>query len=586
MATLEQIIKGEGTSLVVHNHIQQITGFVRGGGVEFLPVIDQDGLRKSFLDGIALDNKLRAQINCMTAKLLTTGKILLYLRPIPDSYRIHWYSAEQYQCQYDRYGEIESATIIYGYKQRDPQTGVLKDKWVRARLTAQTIEVSESDSKPSFATSQAQLEIPSVGPNRLGFVPCVEVLNPTPASPIDGVSDFAAIRDHIEAHDEMSEAIVDAIIFYCQSPILTDRDANEVSEPLGLGDGMSPQSSPDWAGHQSPSEAAGYRDALPGGWSMRRKRRRLKRVIGGIDPSDSMFQQLGVSGVSGELVQYATDYERQLREAMGGILERGIESATETRVVYGKVQATARDKQVALFDNGLCRLLSMAILAEESRWLATDGMEGLPPIGDRRVKPRFAPIFMESTNERLQKSIVSRNLMRQGVSAKEALRLVFPDMSESELDVMVGSGGLPTEFLEAAMRIMSQLLGMKVQDPLTGLELPVSDPSTNLPLYQTLIPFITQSLDYGSQFRSTSPTPNPGVTARDRNSVSAAVAAVAAVRTGNGLVPGNDQPSAVGGGADPSESLPDPGSVRAAPGGFFDFSRSPILNGIRSAVGF
>jgi hypothetical protein len=584
MATLEQIVKGEGTSLVVHNHVQQIVGFVRGGGVEFLPRIDQNGLRKSFLDGLARDNKLRSQINCMAAKLLTTGKILLYLRPIPGSYRIHWYPQGQYECQYDRYGEIESTTIVYGYKRRDQQSAQLKDRWVRARLTAETVEVGESDSKPSFASSQVPTEVPQIGPNRLGFVPCIEILNPTPASPVDGVSDFAAIRDHIEAHDEMSEAIVEAIIFYCQSPILTDRDANEVSEAIGIGggDGMSPQSSQTWEGHQSPSEAAGYRDTLPGGWSGRRKRRRLKRVIGGIDPSEYMFQQLGVSGVSGELVQYATDYERQLREAMGGILERGIESATETRVVYGKVAATARDKQVALFENGLCKLLSMALLAEESRFTATGGVEGLPPLSNREVYYRIAPIFMESTNETLQKSIVSRNLMRQGVNAKEALKFVFPDKSENELDIMVGSGGLPTEYLEAAMRIMSQLLGMKTQDPATGLESPVSDPATGLPLYQTLTPFITQSLDYGSQFRSTSPTPSPSVTARDRDSVRAAVAAVAAVQRRPELVSADNQSTP---GADPSESLPDPGSVRAAPGGFFDFSRSPILNQLRSLVG-
>jgi hypothetical protein len=568
MATLEQIIKGEGTTLVVHNHLSQITGFVRGGGVEFLPRIDQDGLRKSFLDGLAKDNKLRSQINCMVSKLLTAGKILLYLRPIPGSYRIHWYAKEQYECTYDKYGEIQDATIIYGYKRKDQQSGQLKDRWVRARLSAETVEVGESDSKPSFAPSQVPTEVPQIGPNRLGFVPCIEVLNPTPASPIDGVSDFAAVRDHIEAHDEMTEAIVEAIIFFCQSPILTDRDANEVSEAIGLdnGNGMSPQSSQAWEGHQSPSEAGGFRDVLPGGWSMRRKRRRLKRVIGGIDPSEYMFQQLGVSGVSGELVQYTTDYERQLREAMGGILERGIESATETRVVYGKVAATARDKQVALFENGLCKLLSMALLAEESRFTASGGMEGLPPQGNREVYYRIAPMFMESTNETLQKSIVSRNLMRQGVNAKEALKFVFPDKSENELDIMVGSGGLPTEYLEAAMRIMSQLIAMRTQDPMTGLESPVSDPATGLPLYQTLVPFITQSLDYGSQFRSTAANPSPAIAERDRNAARAAVAAVAAVQRRPELVPTDNQSAP--GTADPSESLPDPGTTRAAPGFF------------------
>jgi hypothetical protein len=585
MADLNAILRGEGTTLIAQNHLQQITGFTRGGGVEFLPLADQDGIRKAFLDGLARDNKLRAAINCMIVKLLKTGKILLYLRPIPGSYRIHWYPADQYQIDYNRYGEIDAATIVYGYKRRD-ESGTEKDRWVRIRLTAQVIQVTESDSKLSFAPAMAG-EAPEIGPNRLGFVPCVEVLNPTPGSELDGVSDFNAIAQHLEAHDELSEAIIDAIIFYCQSPILTSRDANEISDS-GLADGDRPANfSANWQGSDSVSHASGFRSAMPSPWGAKRSRRRLKRVIGGVDPSDDMFQQLGVSGVSGEAIQYASDYERQLREAMGGLLERGIETAAETRVVYGKVQSTARDKQVALFENGLCRLLEMAVLSEEALYVASGGLQGLPPMGDRRVNYRVSPIFLESTNETLQKSIVSRNLMRQGVNAKEALKFVFPDKSESELDIMVGSGGLPTEYLEAAMRIMSQLISLKTQDAITGLELPVADPATGEPLYRTLIPFITDSLDYGSQFRGTQPSLNSSDRARDRDAVAAAVRTV---NGSNGVLPANNSAVAVDDSGrqlnttDPSESIPDPNTVQRG-SGFLDFRRSPILNGIRSAIG-
>lgn len=552
---------------------------MRGGGVEFLPRVDDAGVRKAFIDGLARDNRLRAQINCMAVRLMTHGRILLYLRPVARSYRIHWYAADQYECEYDRYGEIEAATIVYAYKRRG-EDGRTMDRWVKIRLTAQTVQVQESDSKLGF-TPTMMAQDNNIGPNRIGFVPCVEVLNPTPASAIDGVSDFAAIAEQLEAHDQMTTAIVDAIIFYCQSPILTSREASEVSEALGAGSGaMPPSSSPDWPGHESVSYASGFRDVPNVPMGDRRRRRKLKRVIGGVDPQDDTFQQLSVGGVSGELVQYADNYERQLREALGGIMERGIESATETRVVYGKVQATARDKRVALFEQGLCRLLEMAIQCEEVAYLATAGMAGLPALGDRTVIYRVAPLFLEGTSETLQKSIVSRNLMRQGVNAREALRFVFPDKSENELDTMVGSGGLPTEYLEAAMRVMQQLIALTPPDPLTGLQLPVSDPVTNRPLWQVLLPFLTQSLNYGSQFNSTSPVANASARRRDADAL---VAALYYNERAGGFLSADNPQSDGDVGQDPSESLPDPGTIRRSSigGSLFDFSRSPILNGVR-----
>ena len=48
-------------------------------------------------------------------------------------------------------------------------------------------------------------------------------------------------------------------------------------------------------------------------------------------------------------------------ESLGGVYEGGIETATETSIVYGKVQATAAEKQEALYTLGLCEILEMAL---------------------------------------------------------------------------------------------------------------------------------------------------------------------------------------------------------------------------------
>lgn len=131
---------------------------------------------------------------------------------------------------------------------------------------------------------------------------------------------------------------------------------------------------------------------------------------------------------------------------MGGILERGIETAAETNAVYGKVIANARRKQKALFTHGLCRIFEMALFVEEMLYQVSQGAQGLPNLGDRTVSYRVAPVFVESTNEVNLRSITARNLMKyNGISAKESLKYVFPGKSDSELDSMVSNGGsLPT----------------------------------------------------------------------------------------------------------------------------------------------
>jgi hypothetical protein len=140
----------------------------------------------------------------------------------------------------------------------------------------------------------------------------------------------------------------------------------------------------------------------------------------------------------------------------------------------------------------------MAIAAEEALYIRTGGALGLPFLGDRTVNFRVGAVYQPTTRDTLDRSIVSRNLMRQGVNAKEALKYVFPEKSEQEIAVMVGSGGLPSEYLRDAMAILSQLSSFI--DPLTGL--PLTDPRTGVPLVQAILPFIVNALSYGQQFYS------------------------------------------------------------------------------------
>lgn len=576
MATLPEILNGQGESLVVHNHLSQMVTFARAGGVEFVAQTDQAGQRKTFLDRLVRKNRLKTRLKGMLVRLIKGGKLLLYLRPVKDGYRIQDYDKESYRAYYDADGELESVTIIYSYKKMDGAQA--RDRWVKLRLTAQTIEKQEGDAKPEFDQVYNTSELTAPIENSLGFIPCVEVLNPVPASDKEGVSDFEELASKIEAHDSMTTAIVDNLDFYCHSPLLTSRDANEVTEAAMGGDSL-------YQG--GVAHASGFRPAGSSPTSQpgrKRADRRLKKVIGGIDEGE-MFQQLDINPVPQDLLSFATGYERQLREALGGTYEGNIETAAETNLVYGKVVASAKEKQTALYTYGICEVLEMAIFAEENLWIASEGQAvriGMPDLGDRTVNWRSSPVFVESVNDTNLRTISARNLMKYvGISAKEALKYVYPGKSESELDGMVGDGGFPSDYLSTAIGMLQQL--NQAIDPLT--QLPIADPATGLPLSSLLLPFIINNLNYGQQFN---PEPdNDTPSGADANSaIAAALATVQRIQLAqqqqqlDGMEPTNAReplqlPTA---GSTVSNGN---GSGSGGFGGFFNPANSPIVNGIK-----
>jgi hypothetical protein len=570
MATLPEILAGQGESLVVHNHLQQMITFARAGGVEFVSQTDQGGVRKTFIDRLVRKNRLKIRIKAMLVRLIKGGKMLLYLRSVKDGYRIHDYGKESYRAYYNSDGDLESVVIIYSYKKMDGSQE--RDRWVKLRITAQWIEKQEGDAKPEFNQEYKSTEVFPPVENSLGFIPCVEVLNPVPASDKEGVSDFEELAAKIEAHDDMVTAIVDNVDFFCHSPLLTSRDASEVSECTG-GDPLH-QSGVAFASGFRPAGAASTA-AAPG---RTRRSRRLKKVIGGIDEGE-MFSQLDVNPVPADLLNFADEYESKLRKSMGGMLERSINTATETTIVYGEVMATAAEKQSALYTLGVCEILEMALYAEEMLFLASGGTIGLPDLGDRTVNWRAAPVFVESTNDINLRTISARNLMKfVGVSAKEALKYTFPGKSDSELDVMVGDGGFPSDYLSTAIDMLTKL--NSALDPLT--QLPITDPATGLPLSSLLLPFIINNLNYGQQFNPEPDNDSPGSV--DPNSAIAAALATFERLQQQQL----DGVDGLGTAAvrEPLE-LPTEGSTvngggSGGFGGFFDPNRSPILNGIKS----
>lgn len=578
MSTVAEILKGQGETPICRNHLQQQLTFIRGSGVEFLPRVDENGIRKAFLDGVVKANRLKTRVKRLALRMMTEGRILLYLRPAGKTYRILDYVPDQYRVYRDKAGELEEVRIIYCYKFKDENSGNFpRDRWVRLRIKNDIIETLELDTRPDFEmdySTASNVVIPKLTENQLGFIPCREVLNPAPATDEEGVSDFEALQGQIEAHDDMVTSIIDNLYFFANSPIVSSREAEELTEAMGITSGIN---------RDSVAEISGFRDissAPPKRRSRRDRIRKLKKVVGGFEP-DEMIQQLNINAIPSDHVLFASQYEQQIRESLGGVLERGIETATETNTVYGKVAATAAEKQEALFTYGICELLELAILAEEALHVATEGKEGLYSVNlDRTVTWRVGEVYRQSPEALNYRSITARNLTKFfGVSPRAAIQYVFPEKSDAEISQMVSSGGFPSDYLSTAIGMFAQLAG--TIDPLTGM--PVADLG-GVPLAYRLLPFIEQNLNYGSQF-STNPPDTRTSESTIARALNGALAYLQRQRAAEAAGAGMGGVGTVSTGQS-DEPIPEPGSVVSAPsnGGFWR-ANFPTFAAVGDAVG-
>jgi hypothetical protein len=572
MLTFSQILEGHGETLVPFNHLTQIITFTLGTGVDFIPVKDVSNLRKRLIEQVCDRSQLDISLPSWLAQLMRKGRLLLYLRPDGRLYQIQAYSKEDYRIEQFPDGQYSQVQVVYGYQRRN-ESGYLTKRWVRLRITEKLIERQEQDHRPNL---DQPFTPDSVQANELGFIPCVEVLNVPPAGGKLGDGDFDQISGQIECHDDLIANVLDNLYFFSESPLVTSRDPGEIQEAL-----YRPGDS--WEDRESVAYVSGFRESGPRPSRRRQRRHKLRRIIGNIE-ADELFQQLNINPIPQDHLIFADQYERQLRETLGGILERGVETATESRVVYGKVAVTARYKQIALFKYGICKILSMVLLAEEALYVSSKGKIGLPFLGDRTINYRVGAVYQPTTRDVLDRSIVSRNLMRQGVNAKEALKYVFPEKSEQEIAQMVGSGGLPSEYLQDAISILQQIASLF--DPATGL--PLADPRTGVPLTQVILPFIVNALSYGQQFHTDAGPQSADSSAAESGALGAAPARLAKLfaRRVNRVVPGNNQ-SAVELGEPPAPGITTGaegsggGSSASAISNFLNLNRSPILNWLK-----
>lgn len=557
MATLDEIINSalsndgsaSGNTLVIHNHLAQLRLFGIRQGVEIYP--DQDDeydTRKKFIDKLWKQNQVELYLERMWDLMVCRGQILLYLRPTKSgSYRIYFYSASQFKPYYNGEGDLTEVCLRYSYKERTKFEGVDNTKWLRLRITADTIEQTQMDTQPSFDEVQANWNTVTMK-NSLGFIPCVVVRNKPTGPGRDGVSEFECLRSQIETHDDMVGSMDENLQFFGNQSLVTTRTLNEVTEVMeGASDNLNRNvTMTSQGGWYSPDQESTNNHPSRGNRGRRSSMQRVKKVIGNVQ-GDERFGYIAPDPITPDHSQHLRETRECIHYALGGIDELGINAsatAYEMKSIYGKVSATANKKAKAMYNHGICKLFEMALAAEEDLFrqslaalLKKDinevsdgfiqdlmakqkippGVFGLPPLGNREIKWRWTgPVFEKSPRDLLDQSIVVRNFQELGVRSMEALKFFFDNKTEKEIEGML-SGGYPFRYISSIAGNLQQFLGMHqgmlgTPDPATGQPLAMSMPVTGL--IQKSLETIYNELNYDRNFEPVAagdlPNYNPG----------------------------------------------------------------------------
>ena len=393
---------GAGTdTMIVNSHLAQMKLFMLRQGLEFYPAQDTFGFRKAFLTDLIEENEIDSRLEGIVDDFLIDGKGLFYFRPVGDSYRIMWFSKENYRAYYDSSGGLDEIELIYSFTVRSglgalsvPGTNEGTIRYVKLTVYKDRIKESISNEKPSF---DAGISTMAYAPNQtrtltnsLGFIPAVESFNTMRSTGMDASGDFDWLAEQIVVHDDLVKNIRTNIHFFGNPTLVSSRPKQDLVVS-GDSDGARPTISSQ-AGFSSASRASTRVSEPFGGSTLGGLR--IPRVIANIEPNDrAMF--LTPDAVSGDQNLYQRQYREEVRTALGGVDELGISAgatAYEIKSLFGRAATTANRRCKGLLTYGLCKLLGLIVYHEEQifrdSFAAITGLQRpLPPVQEDFPNP-------------------------------------------------------------------------------------------------------------------------------------------------------------------------------------------------------
>lgn len=538
-AALERNGDLAGDSLVIQNHLAQMKLFGIRQGVEFFPLQDMNEIRSSFLRKLWTDNKIDLFLERYWDLLLCKGRLCFYLRPSAGGgYRIYHYDKSQFFDFYDADGNLNEIVIKYSYKVNNAtQYNYQSVRWVKLRITKDEIIRYDSDFEPELEQKAlAELSPSSRSVNTLGWIPCVVVNNYSINAGQDGIDEFSVLSGQIEAHDRMMSAIRSNVEFFGNPTLISSRSLSELTEGNVI---ETPQ-------HRTSTARQGFYGATT--LSTRKENPftrldpatglRVRKVIANVAPDDRIGYIIP-DPVSPDQTRFAAEYRESLHTALGGVDPLGISTgatAYEIKSLFGRTAATAKNRATNLYTYGLCKVFEMAIAAEEYRlrqsiaialelpmevindegvmMLLQTGESpagkklpkdfrpiGLPPLGDRTIGWRWTgPVFEDSPQDILQKSIVVRNMEEVGVETTQALRWMLPDKTDKEIKNLVT--GFPFREMQESGSALGQhlsILGQMLNTPNPyDPSVPLGISLNNLPVIHQTLAHIERRLNYAN----------------------------------------------------------------------------------------
>ena len=562
-------------TMIVQSHLAQMRLFILRRGIEFFCDQDSFNSRGEFLRKVYDDNMLEMKLESIIDYFLCDGQGLFYFRPAGDSYQLLYFPKDSYRAYRDQNGQLIQVELIYSFAVKEPammdpysmpsKRGGRK-KYIRLRVFKDKIEQQISNEKIEFEQETGMPNVSRIGEtteltNSLGFIPAVEVYNHLDCTgEATGSGEFDAYQNQILFHDELVRNVRKNMKFFGNPTLVSSRPRHDI---LDSGD----------EGNFKPtiSSQAGFYDASrpstrvsqPFGSAGIDGQIKVPRVIANLEPTDRV-SYMTPDAVSGDQNLYIKQYRSEIRLALGGVDDIDIGTAStayEMKSLYGRVSATADKKAKALFDFGLCKLLSMMIQHEEYVFLESfavamglvkpdvpleetfetredylvaleeyqeqfqeflinrtdllnasmeagqipNGVTGLIPDGNSKVNWRYTgDIFEEDSQGILNNSIVVRNLQELGVDSIEALKYLFPSKTDEERSAMLT--GYPFRMVQQSQQAFNTFIGMlgqlyQLPHPQMPNQPLAADPNLDITgfLYRSL-EFLRKELSYSGKY--------------------------------------------------------------------------------------
>lgn len=375
---LEAARKRDGNSgtdtMIVNSHLAQMRMFMLRQGLEFYPAQDTFGFRKSFLAALIEENEIDARLEGIVDDFLIDGKGLWYFRPVRDTYRLMWFSRDNYRAYYDAAGQLEEVELIYSFSVRDGMGGMAalagdggSLRYVKLQVRRDVIKESITTEKPSFDVGVSSLNYAPTSTrtltNSLGFIPAVEAFNNMRSTGMDASGEFDWLSDHIVTHDDLVKNIRANITFYGNPTLVSSRPKQDLVE-AGDSEEFRPTISSQAGFYAANRPSTRVSSPLGSGTG---PGMRVPRIIANIEATDRVAY-ITPDAVSGDQNLYARQYREELRSALGGVDELGVSTgatAYEIKSLFGRAATTASRKCRGLLTYGLCKLLALILFHEE-----------------------------------------------------------------------------------------------------------------------------------------------------------------------------------------------------------------------------